>query len=592
MNNTSVFVSSNGLLTFGTGNTTFTNENLTTTPAQASIAPFWDDLHTAGGVTGSNVFFQVSGAGLDQHLTIQWNNIRFFAGGTAGDTLTFQAQLFADGRVQFNYQDLASAGAAGNNGASATVGIKASGTQGPNRLLLAFNNGPNAFVGTGLSTLISQPPGDDWYSFNVTGAEPINLSTSTPADGPGEFVNALAPGLELYDPSGALVASGTTLPDGRNQEIAGYVPLSMGDYRVRVMGRDGTRGEYALGGNLGPVITAISLDATSIDENGSVTLTGSFTDPDALDTHQVVINWGPGETPTTIDLAAGVNSFSVTHQYLDDNPTATVADLYTINVTVSDSHGGSASASTDVTVNNVNPAVNPIGGPSPGPAARGQSVGFSGAFSDVGTLDTHEVSWNFGDGSVIPFHPSTDPGALTPSHVYTAAGSYTVTLSVRDDDGGLTEVTKTVTVVPISLQDDPLNPGQPMLVVGGTTGNDLIRFTPWFNNTLIATVISPVWTSSGLSVEAFVAIVRPTPTGFEGSYTYTCGNVTLNLGVVNFPTTASSLSRLVAYGQAGCDDIEVAGHSLARGVALRRRRRRRHQGGSGPESPVRRRRPR
>ncbi len=153
-------------MTFGTGNTGFTNADLTTTPAQAAIAPFWDDLHTGGGVAGSNVFFQVIGAGSSQHLTVQWNNVRFFSGGTAGDTITFQAQLYVDGRIQYNYQDLVSGTAAGNNGASATVGIKASGTQGPNRLLLAFNNGPNAFVGTGQSTLISPPnPAPDYYCF-------------------------------------------------------------------------------------------------------------------------------------------------------------------------------------------------------------------------------------------------------------------------------------------------------------------------------------------------------------------------------------------------------------------------------------------
>ena len=166
--NTTVFVSSNGLLTFGTGNTSFTNADLTTTPAQASIAAFWDDLHTGGGQPGSNVFFQVSGSGPDQRLTIQWNQIRFFTGGAAGDTLTFQAQLFADGRIQFNYQDLVSGAAAGNNGASATVGIKAAGTQGPDRLLLAFNNGPNAFVGSGQSTLLSPPnPTADLYAFKL-----------------------------------------------------------------------------------------------------------------------------------------------------------------------------------------------------------------------------------------------------------------------------------------------------------------------------------------------------------------------------------------------------------------------------------------
>src|SRR5262249_35219240 len=62
VNNTTVFVSSNGLVTFGAGNTSGANDDLTTTPAQAAIAPFWDDLHTGGGVTGSNVFFQVLGS--------------------------------------------------------------------------------------------------------------------------------------------------------------------------------------------------------------------------------------------------------------------------------------------------------------------------------------------------------------------------------------------------------------------------------------------------------------------------------------------------------------------------------------------------
>src|SRR5262249_20360357 len=47
---TTVGVSSNGLLTFGGTDTTFTNADLTTSPALAAIAPFWDDLHTAGGV--------------------------------------------------------------------------------------------------------------------------------------------------------------------------------------------------------------------------------------------------------------------------------------------------------------------------------------------------------------------------------------------------------------------------------------------------------------------------------------------------------------------------------------------------------------
>src|SRR5262245_27796070 len=40
---TSLFVSSNGLLTFGSANTAFTNADLTNTPNEAAIAAFWDD---------------------------------------------------------------------------------------------------------------------------------------------------------------------------------------------------------------------------------------------------------------------------------------------------------------------------------------------------------------------------------------------------------------------------------------------------------------------------------------------------------------------------------------------------------------------
>ncbi len=153
--NTTVFVSTKGLLTFGSGNNNYSNDDLTFTLSQAAIAPFWDDLHTGGGLAGSNVFYQVLGSGANQHLTVQWNQIRFYGSSAAGDTLTFQAELYVDGRIQFNYPDLVSGAAFGNNGASATVGIKDAGTQGPNRLLLAYNNGPNAFVGSGQSTLIS-----------------------------------------------------------------------------------------------------------------------------------------------------------------------------------------------------------------------------------------------------------------------------------------------------------------------------------------------------------------------------------------------------------------------------------------------------
>ncbi|HEY8461328.1 MAG TPA: PxKF domain-containing protein, partial [Blastocatellia bacterium] len=258
VNNTNVFVSSNGLLTFGAANTGFTNADLTATPSQAAIAVFWDDQHAAGGMPDSNVFFQVSGEGPNQRLTIQWNQVRFFSGGTAGDTLTYQVQLFADGRIQINYQDLESGAAAGNNGASATVGVKAAGTQGPDRLLLAFNNGPNDFVGSGKSIRISQPEPEDWYSVTVLHGR-LKFETDTPADGTGEFVNLLDPHIELYDSSGAtLLATGEPTQDGRNEAINISGLPAPATYLVRVTSEGDTRGEYFLGIGAPPPFSGFS----------------------------------------------------------------------------------------------------------------------------------------------------------------------------------------------------------------------------------------------------------------------------------------------------------------------------------------------
>jgi hypothetical protein len=75
-----------------------------------------------------------------------------------------------------------------------------------------------------------------------------------------------------------------------------------------------------------------------IDEDGSTTLTGGFTDPGVLDTHTVVIDWGDGSPNTTLSLAAGVTAIPATaHQYLDNLPGS---EPYTITATVTDGDAG------------------------------------------------------------------------------------------------------------------------------------------------------------------------------------------------------------------------------------------------------------
>ena len=90
-------------------------------------------------------------------------------------------------------------------------------------------------VGSGLVTKFSfaaQQPAD-WYAINVpTAGSALILATSTPADGPGEFENTLSPHIQLFSPSGSLVATGTVGADGRNETID-YTPPVSGAVRNR-----------------------------------------------------------------------------------------------------------------------------------------------------------------------------------------------------------------------------------------------------------------------------------------------------------------------------------------------------------------------
>ncbi|MCK4623806.1 MAG: PPC domain-containing protein, partial [Phycisphaerae bacterium] len=180
-----LYVSSNGLITFGSGNSDYTNTNLTTFPSQAAIAPYWDDL-VVDSSSDAAVLWEVRGSGDQQRLIIQWNDIRYIAGAGEGQ-ITFQAVLDeTNDSMQFNYLDLASLSWHAE-GASATVGIKDAGFQsvGEYVLQISIDEGPNAFVGTGLSTRVDlqgptmpdlygtiiaypDPTPDGWYHIDWT----------------------------------------------------------------------------------------------------------------------------------------------------------------------------------------------------------------------------------------------------------------------------------------------------------------------------------------------------------------------------------------------------------------------------------------
>lgn len=130
------------------------------------------------------------------------------------------------------------------------------------------------------------------------------------------------------------------------------------------------------------------------------------------------------------------------------NPSYTWNDDYsgTIALKVTDNDGLTATGSTIVTVNNVQPTVE--AGPNQEVYA-GDTVNFSGSFTDPGWLDTYTIEWSFGDGGAAS-------GTLTPTHIYYDAGTYTVTLTVTDDDGGVGKDTLLIVVKPIPAVVKPI----------------------------------------------------------------------------------------------------------------------------------------
>jgi PKD repeat protein len=177
--------------------------------------------------------------------------------------------------------------------------------------------------------------------------------------------------------------------------------------------------------NVAPTVD-VGIDKTAY-EGDTVFFTGTYTDPGWLDTHTIVWYFGDGSDPVE-------GTFTPDHVYGDNG-------VYTVTLTVTDDDGASSMDTITVTVQNVAPTVDAGADRT---ANEGDTVVFAGNYYDPGQMDTHTIVWDFGDGS--------DPveGTLTPEHVYADNGVYTITLTVTDDDEGMSSDTLAVTVLNVA----------------------------------------------------------------------------------------------------------------------------------------------
>lgn len=225
---------------------------------------------------------------------------------------------------------------------------------------------------------------------------------------------------------------------------------------------------------------------------------------------------------------------------------------YTVTLTVTDDGGLTDTASIVLDVVPC-PNMRPIAvanGPYAGLAGQPRTLDSTGSRDVDGTIVAY--AWDFGDG--------TQGAGASPTHAWTTAGTYTVTLTVKDDDGATDSATTTALISRPPNPRPTANPGGPYtgmqgqpVVLDGSASSDPD-----------GTIVSYQWSFG----DGRVAI-GPTPShtwAAAGTYTVTL-RVTDDGGLSDTATTTARiesppLPNIPPFADAGGPYTAQAGRSL------------------------------
>jgi hypothetical protein len=148
----------------------------------------------------------------------------------------------------------------------------------------------------------------------------------------------------------------------------------------------------------------------------------------ATSTHVAVISWGDDtSTAGKVALSGLEGSVEGTHIYQENG-------TYSVTVTVTVNDVEQASDIGVIDVSNSEPVVTLENFES----ATMDNFGTPRAtFTDQGSQDTHTAEIDWGDGATSTLAIDNSDNSIGGNHVYSYPGSYVVTLSVVDDDGGI-----------------------------------------------------------------------------------------------------------------------------------------------------------
>lgn len=254
----------------------------------------------------------------------------------------------------------------------------------------------------------------------VAAAGTINLIASPAPRGPDLDI-----AMTLMDSAGNAIVTAND-PSGLSATISTNV--AAGTYYVKIDGVGDTNpspgysdyaslGAYVITGNYpNPNVVAPVANVTATPVSGTAPLTVNFDGSQSTDSDGTIVSYawafGDGGTSTAV---------SPTHTY-------SAGGTFAAKLTVTDSQGLTGSKAVTITVQApVSQPPNAVATASTLTGTAPLAVNFTGSNStdSDGTIASYQ--WAFGDGGT-----ST---SANPQHTYTAAGSYTATLTVTDNSG-------------------------------------------------------------------------------------------------------------------------------------------------------------
>lgn len=159
----------------------------------------------------------------------------------------------------------------------------------------------------------------------------------------------------LFASSGIDWTDNATTMEGPNSPMAFIYPDGPVDFLVQPFLIDQTGVKWNLDPstilvrNVAPEFALLHSDAETLETRSSderVTLTGSFFEQGWIDTHTAIVNWGDGSAAESIFVDQAADLFAGEHEYAHGG-------IFTIHVTLEDSNGAVAEATTQAVVEGV-----------------------------------------------------------------------------------------------------------------------------------------------------------------------------------------------------------------------------------------------